>query len=389
MTICVLIRSTTFHNKSGGLETQNKTLCEGFVKKGHKVVVISTSTPSHLEGGAKEEGVQYVFTDAPAGVYSKKWWEDSVNKFSKLNKEYKFDVVISQSSAGKAVFPKVSNGKKIAICHGTALGELKTRVKSIKSLRNMARFIFKDISMVVSGYYDDLQIFRNADKVVCVSDILSTNLIKEYPFIKSKAVVIDNGVDEGKFKTQNSKLKIENTKHSFALLYVGRVVEEKGIGELLKALAIVKNDICGIFLYVVGGGKDLDRFKILTNELKIKDVVNYVGEVENTEVTRYYQKADVFVYPSVRQEGFPMVLAEAMFSRVPIIASRIGGIPSVIEDDKTGFLIAPRNVQSLVLAIKKFYSNPPFGKNIAQNAYIRAAKSYSQEAMVEKYLNLC
>ncbi|MFH1565749.1 MAG: glycosyltransferase family 4 protein [bacterium] len=395
MTICVLIRSTTFHNKSGGLETQNKTLCEGLAKKGHKVVVISTSTLTPFKGGeVEEEGVKYVFVNSPSGIYSNKWWEESKKKFKELNLKYKFDVVISQSSGGKTVFREKTVFKKIVISHGTALGELKTRVNSIKSLRNIARIVLKDVPMVVNGYYDDLLVFRNADKIVCVSTLLAKNLAREYPFVGKKIVVIDNGVDEGKFKVQTrigkkvQNFKKDDTKESFVLLYVGRIVEEKGIGELLEAVALVRKEVENIFLYVVGGGKDLDKFKNLTKELKIEDVVNYVGEVGNREVVNYYNKADIFVYPSLRQEGFPMVLAESMFSGVPIIASYIGGIPSAVENNKTGVLVSPKNVSALVSAIKNLYVNPSLRKSISENAKRKALNNYSQEAMVSKYLKL-
>ena len=388
MNICVLIRSTTFHNKSGGLETQNKTLCEGLVKRGHTVVVVSTSTLSNPRGWTKESGVKHIFVDAPSGIYSKKWWEESAKELRRLNKKDKFDVVISQSSAGKAVFAGKSSFRKIAVSHGTALGELKTRVKYIKSLRNIARVFLKDIPMVVSGYYDDLQVFKNADKIVCVSSLLADMLIKEYPSVKRKVVVIDNGVDEEKFKIQDTKYKILDTRNLFTLLYVGRVVEEKGITQLLEASGKLQSLVPNLQVLIVGGGKDLDKFKLLTKKLKIEDVVNYVGEVGNSQVVEYYKKSDVFVYPSLRQEGFPMVLAEAMMCGLPIIASRIGGISSAIENNKTGVLVPPGNVQELVLAIKNLYDNPSLRKSISQNAKSRAEENYSQEAMVAKYLKI-
>ena len=228
MTICVLIRSTTFHNKSGGLETQNKTLCEGFVKAGHKVIVISTL--SHLQGVKEEGGVKYYFVEAPSGIYSSKWWGESCIKFKELDNKYKFDIVISQSSAGKSVFQNVQNVKKITICHGTALGELKSRLKSLRTPRNLIRFILRDIVGFIGWYIEDISVFKNSNRIVCVSKILKDSVVREYPMFARKSLVINNGVDTDKF----SKKK-EFTKE-FTLLYVGRVVEEKGITQLLEAI---------------------------------------------------------------------------------------------------------------------------------------------------------
>ena len=138
-------------------------------------------------------------------------------------------------------------------------------------------------------------------------------------------------------------------------------------------------------LLIVGGG-DLEYFRRKARELGVEAIVKFVGEVNNENVVKYYNMADVFVYPSLRQEGFPMVLAEAMTAGLPVIASRIGGIPSVVENEKTGLLIEPGDIQNLVNAILELHKDLILRKTLSSNAKIKALKEYSQEAMVSKYL---
>ena len=387
MTFCVFIRSTTYHNKSGGLETQNQVLCEGLVKAGHKVFVITTGLNQEINKGLTSPRSipnrvpNYVFTNSSPGKYSSQWFKESVKTYQELSQKEKIDVLISQSSAGVAVFKIAKNIFKIAINHGTSFGEFETRLKQVHSLRNLARLLIKDVPMLAGGYVEDYQLFKNSDKVVCVSQIVKSRVKKEFPVFIDKLIVIDNGVGLSKFKAQNSKLKT----NTFNLLFVGRVVKEKGLEVLFKSLKSLES-FKSLKLTVVGGGSDLEYFKTLAKTLELS--VDFVGEVTNEETVKYYQQAGAFVLPTLRQEGFPMVLAEALSAGLPIIASRIGGIPSAITNGETGILVTPGSITELANAIRKVLEDPKLQETLSKNSVAVAHKKYSQEAMVNKYLAL-
>ncbi|MBU4380828.1 glycosyltransferase family 4 protein [Candidatus Parcubacteria bacterium] len=390
MTFCVFIRSTTYHNKSGGLETQNKVLCEGLVKAGHKVFVVTTSLnrdypkfgiiPNHVPN--------YVFTNSQPGKYSLQWFKESVKAYKDLSSKEKIDVLISQSSAGLAVFKNARNVnvKKIAINHGTSFGEFQTRLKQVHSLRNLIRLIIKDLPMLVGGYLEDYRLFKLGDKIVCVSGVVKGRVEKEFPKFQDKLVVIDNGVDIEKFKCRMTNVKLRsNDKKEMRLLTVGRVVKEKGLEVLFESLESLK-ELGSLRLTIVGGGSDLEYFKSLAKTLALP--VDFVGEVTNEETVKYYQQADVFVLPTLRQEGFPMVLAEAMASGLPIIASRVGGIPSAIVSGENGILVTPASQEGLSNAIRQLAENPKLQETLSENALIASKEKYSQQTMVKKYLTL-
>jgi glycosyltransferase involved in cell wall biosynthesis len=359
------------------------------VKAGHRVFVVTTG----IKSGAKnqfeieqcretEQCPNYIFTKSPSGKYSKDWFCESVRACNEILLQHKIDVLISQSSAGIEVFKKMPDIKKIAISHGTSFGEWQTRFKTVRSVKDLIRLITKDTSMAILGWWEDYRLFSLSDKVVCVSELVKDRLGREFSMFKEKLAVIDNGVDLEKFKMQNSKSKVNS---DFILLYVGRVVKEKGLEVLFTTLSNLKM-LKGLKLLVVGGGKDFERYK---NLVKSQDLpVTFYGEVKNEETIKYYKKADVFILPTLRQEGFPMVLVEAMATGLPIIASRIGGIPSAVTDGENGILVSPNSVAELREAIKLLYENSGLRKLLSDNSRILSEKKYGQEAMIKRYLSI-
>ncbi|PIS23267.1 hypothetical protein COT49_01060 [candidate division WWE3 bacterium CG08_land_8_20_14_0_20_40_13] len=387
MTLCVFIRSTTFHNKSGGLETQNQVLCEGLVKEGHKVFVVTTGLASDRKDQTEiGHCPNYIFTESPPGKYSKKWFKESVRAYIELSCQHKIDVLVSQSSAGLEVFKKVKNVKKIAISHGTSFGEWQTRFKILKSPKNFVRLIIKDTPMALSGWWEDYQLFKLSDRVVCVSSLVKVRIEREFPMFREKFVTIDNGVDTNKFRIKNEELGTKlRIKNPFTLLYIGRVVKEKGLEVLLTAVSELKR-LTKLKLLIVGAGADLESLKVLAKSQGLP--VNFIGEVSNHETVKYYHKANAFAFPTLRQEGFPMVLAEAMAAGLPIIASRIGGIPSAITDGENGILVAPGSVAELSKAIEMLYKDEEHRVTLATNAQKLSGEKYSQKCMIKKYLEL-
>jgi len=385
LNICIFIRATTFHNKSGGLETQNRVLAEGLVKNGHKVIVISTSLSNSKKNYLFEKGVGYYFVKSPLGIYSSKWYQESLNAFKIFIKRESFDVLISQSSAGKEVFKSVLDIRKVTINHGTSFGEIKNRFKTIKSFRNIGRFLLKDIPMWFKGRVEDREIFKASDLIVCVSSILADQVKKEFPKFKEKVVVVDNGVEVKRFKVQDSRLKAKKNR-PIGLLYIGRIDREKGIEILLKAFSILCRKSYTLHLNLVGFGPHLGEFRNLSKRLGIDDVVTFVGEVSNDQTPKYYKQADIFILPSLRQEGFPMVLAEAMAASLPIIASSIGGIPSAVKNNTNGLLVKPKSVESLSKALESLVVDKKLRNELSEGSRRFSKAKYSQDIMIKKYI---
>lgn len=148
------------------------------------------------------------------------------------------------------------------------------------------------------------------------------------------------------------------------ILYVGRLVPEKGVQFLLEAIAILINDIkCE--LWIAGNGPYEIELKMKANELGISNFVKWKGWVSwGEELFKIMREADVLVLPSLI-EGVGMVHFEAMSQSLPVIASRVGGIPEIVKDGMSGILVDPSDSLSIANAIRRIVMDPTLRQRIA------------------------
>ena len=207
-------------------------------------------------------------------------------------------------------------------------------------------------------------IFNNVDQVLCLSS-QSANEIKNIVKDKSKVSIFTSWVDLKKFHPLDKKASKNKLGWSsnFKVLFVGRLVAEKGIPELLDAAKLFKKEI---ELKIAGSGP-------LEEEVK----KYYVGKVSQYELPVYYSAADVVIVPSTHDEGFGRVILESLACGTPVIGSNRGGVPEVM-DETVGKLIdiSPENMAEVV---NDYYKNSIKLKNKAKNARHFVEKKYSSK----------
>lgn len=161
----------------------------------------------------------------------------------------------------------------------------------------------------------------------------------------SKIYVIPNGVDFDEIQKIGTEDKFKHP----AILFMGTYSVKKGIDILLNAVPIIRKEIPSLHVYIAGKSvseEEDKNLKKLAEELNIEENVSFLGFISGAEKYAYYKSADIYVHPS-RYEPFGVVLLEAMACGKPIVASRVGGIPFVVEDGKTGLLFKSENVEEL------------------------------------------
>jgi len=396
MRICFFTRSDIVHPGSGGMETHGKLLTEGLVKAGHEVVVITTAHPRGLEKEIRNGVEIYYLKNAPMGIYSKEWWEEGVRQFNTLHRSENFDMVLSQSVSGWGYLKakKQFGVPCVAIMHGTTFRDLKTRWVSVSSPVDFLRFS-KEAAVRLWRYTSRwLWWFKKFDALIAVSEAVRGSLIKNYFLDPQKVFTVHNGVEIRKLEARSSKLETEKK----TVLYLGRLDKDKGLEPLLSAAVNLKSlpnslrdskqagQISNLKLLFVGGGPEFDHLNNRTKELGLSDIVEFVGQVPYEETPKYYAMADVFVYPSEALEGLPMTVIEAMAAGLPVVASKVGGIPEAITDGETGRLIEPGNVQELSAALTKLLTDDRLRSKMGRKAREVAEKKFSQSKMVEEVL---
>jgi starch synthase len=168
-----------------------------------------------------------------------------------------------------------------------------------------------------------------------------------------KDIYSRNGYDECKIKvvpnfyerSAYAKSHCGNKNRQFNVLYVGALFKHKGVETLLDAFKILYQSTKDCMLYVVGNGPTLDCLKRKADEMGIANRVIFTGQVQHSEVWKYYEEASVFVHPGLWAEPFPRTLLEAMAFKLPCIVSNLGAPPEVVQD--AGLIFEPGNAESL------------------------------------------
>ncbi|AKB29739.1 hypothetical protein MSSIT_3020 [Methanosarcina siciliae T4/M] len=169
-----------------------------------------------------------------------------------------------------------------------------------------------------------------------------------------------------------SKLGLQDKK---IILYLGRVIERKGLGYLLNSLKMLEKDNVNDFLLVAGDGPDRNKYEKMVADLGLNNVL-FVGQIEEKEKASYYNVCDLFVLPSIfydySYEPWGLVINEAMAFSKPVIATNaVGASLDMIKNEYNGFVVEEKNIEELYESIKKILSNEELmgvmGKNSRKN----------------------
>ncbi|MFH1226492.1 MAG: glycosyltransferase family 4 protein [Planctomycetota bacterium] len=192
-----------------------------------------------------------------------------------------------------------------------------------------------------------------------------------------KFSVVYNGIDA----PMNSSDKTVEINGRPILGVIGRLSPEKGQEYLLKAISILKPQYPEIHLLVVGDGRQRAYLQSVAEQLQITSSVTFTGLVGN--IYPLINKMDAVVLPSL-YEAFGLVLLEGMVMKKPVIASNVNGISEIVEDNKSGILVPPRDAQALAEAIRKLVDNPDLAGVMGQNGFDRLADLFAKERMITR-----
>ena len=174
-----------------------------------------------------------------------------------------------------------------------------------------------------------------------------------------------------------------------SILFVGRLIERKGVRHLIRALGTVRRHTPARLL-VVGDGPERSRLEQVAREMGVAEHVEFRGRVTDEELRQAYDAANVFVLPSVRDarqdtEGLGVVLLEAMNYSVPVIASEIGGITDIVQHDRTGLLVPPGDEAALAKALLRLLLDPALSRTLGEAGRQRLHDAFNWERIVDRW----
>ncbi len=224
--------------------------------------------------------------------------------------------------------------------------------------------------------------------VVAKSDAWTANTPATASAIDDKtsapaARVIPMGVDLARFANgDRSVLRALVGEGKFLLLFVGRLVEKKGVEDLLRALALLPAALKQqTLLWIVGDGDRKPALEKIAKDLAIDGQTRFWGMVSNHDLPKFYAAADLFVAPSVATqsgdtEGQGVVLLEAFAARACVLATRVGGIDAVVRAGHTGTLVQPNQPEDLAASIEKLMNDSELRATLVENAYAEVKERY-------------
>lgn len=194
------------------------------------------------------------------------------------------------------------------------------------------------------------------------------------------------GVDlKNLFVPDSSVIRSDN-----ALLFVGRLVEKKGVRYLLEALPQVIVKKPDLHLTIAGSGPMEAELRGLAKQLNIADKVDFLGMIEQSKLPNLYRRAAIAVFPFIvaqsgDQEGFGLVQVEAMGCGCPVIAGDLPAVHDIITHEESGLIFPSGNSQALAEAILRALNDPNLCLRMAGEARKRIVRKYDWDIIAEKY----
>jgi D-inositol-3-phosphate glycosyltransferase len=312
-------------------------------------------------------------------------FRDAVLQFAKTN-DLRYDAIYSHYWLSGWVAIQLRRAWKIPVAQMFhTLGKMKSRIAERPSPADDARIRGEE------------EIMKYADRIIAATPAERAQLLLLYRADRRKIDIVPPGVD---LKIFNTKIPApqarqyvgwpEDQKH---LLFVGRIEPLKGVEFILEAIATLREtqEMDNLHLTVIGGdidspNEELRRLMTLRDILFLNESVHFTGAVVREALPNYYRAAEALVMPS-DYESFGLVALEAMACGTPVIASEVGGLAFLIEKGTTGYLVEPRNPNSLAGRILELEQDPNTRQRIG-DAAASAAQNYSWSRIVDQLLGV-
>ena len=310
----------------GGMEIVAWDLACEFARAGHSVRVITTALPDKSEKFEQDGVTVIALEQARARRYSISWWLSS-RRYFQQNCMQSAGVVLSVSMAALAILSlknSLPGVKFIMQAHGTSWGEItsKWRSKRIKSIIAL----FKNFIWLLV----DAVAYNKFDKVIAIGEKVHDDLTRSsvswcLPF--DKVELIENGIDTKIFQPLSAssrsavRLELNISENSPVIISVGRLHLQKGMANTLEAFAQLQSLVPESVLLIVGDGPERNKLELACEALKIKGKVFFLGVASRTNVARFLQAADAFVFMTEHVEGLPLNVLEAYACGLPMVLS--------------------------------------------------------------------
>jgi glycosyltransferase involved in cell wall biosynthesis len=301
------------------------------------------------------------------------------NPFAMINEQLKFRKKINNSSL---VFLNPSLGFNSFFRDGLFAKQLiSNNIPFVVFFHGWNLNFEKKVTEKYQNFF--LNSFAKAKKIFVLSKDFKTKLEKWG--YKGEIIIETTNVDSSLIENFNFEKKIEdiNNTKTFKILFLARMIKEKGIFETIEAFNKL-TDKYNIELFIAGDGEDLDEVK---NISKNNSKIHVLGRVEGKEKIDLFTKCHIYAFPTFYGEGLPTSILEAMAFGMPVITTNMGGLKEFFKDDKMGYLIEPKNVIALTSSLELLIKDKNKISDFAKFNFDYANKKLLNTVVAERIIN--
>jgi glycosyltransferase involved in cell wall biosynthesis len=323
MNIVFASRTTVFHG-AGGMESISWDVASGLRNAGHRVWILTTTVPGR-PSIFSQDGIEIrTLSGTRPGRYSWRWWSGSAAAAAQAPLA-DADVIVSVGNGALAIARRVGRikawrGAIVLQAHGTAVGEFLSKLRSRK-LKNMVLAPY-NLLMAVR----EIATYHHFDRLIAVGEAVRGELLRYETVsrhsLKDKTVLILNGVDTRLFRPPVAEEKRPDDLRP--IVFIGRLHPQKGCLQALHGYAAYLR-LCpegAQPLLMVGAGPEETRLRNEIQKLGLTQQVRLLGQQSRTQVAELLRRASALLFPTLRVEGLPMNVLEALASGVRVIISR-------------------------------------------------------------------
>ncbi|MBB6646606.1 glycosyltransferase family 4 protein [Halobellus ruber] len=370
----ILICTDYLPPSGGGVEVVVEELAVSLAQSGTHIILFSLGA-GNIPSSFEHQNIDVVFADPielteTIGLQTR-ISTDAFTKFIQTMNEYQPDIIHIHNrffftSFVAPIITAIKNTYTVPLILTLHIGP----IDGIDGLAStFARALEATVGRILLNY---------ADRIIAVSNAVADHTTS-LGVKKSKITVIPNGVNTGKFSPSGSNIMTTNNERT--ILFVGRLVKNKGPDIFVEALEKVFNRNNKCSACVVGEGPMEDRLRDKAKRLGIFDRIKFAGYVENMPKTM--READLFCRPSL-SEGMPLTLLEAMSCGLPPVVSAVAGVPEVVTDGYSGILIDQPTPDSVAEGLIKLLNDPALANRISQNARNHMVENYGWERRAQE-----
>jgi len=341
----------------GGVETGTLDLAKYLVRLGHRAVVVSNG--GELVKEVESAGaIHYKLPVHKKSIIS---MVRLISRLAQIIKKEEIDIVHARSRAPAWIAYFACRRTKalfITTCHG---------------------YYKKHPFSTIMGW---------AKRVIALSNVIARHMIDDFGVPSERIRLVPRSVDLERFKYISPDKKRGS---EFNVGIIGRMTPLKGHSHFIKAMAKVARNIPRLKIWIVGDASSSrqsykEEIQVLVKRLGLWHCTEFLGT--QRDIPQILSQLDLLVLATVTHEAFGRVVIEAQAAGVPVVATQVGGVIDIIENEKTGLLVPPADPDSMAACVMQIFRDLPLAAQLAENAYKKVQEKYNIELMIKNTLEV-